>query len=356
MKSFKEFLTEGGNVQIDGKEAQRIDLTKIDRGEIVPVLFAGLKAISKGFETFSGFPLWGAEVLKDKTFLSGSAFHFFNTDTIPHNEFKSKKPTVGDIDTQVDGEQKERIKNFLTASAGKTFGPLKLIGFKPSADQFISLWDLEQFNISIQIDFELVSYANGRPTPWAQFSHSSSWADLKEGIKGVAQKYLMRALDAPNIRSVIVRSKTGKEKEIVSSDYAFSVSHGVRRKLDKLEDATPTKLPVYKELSTAESKGTTDLDKIFQHYFSRSPSKQEVEDMASFVGLINLIKTNLSKSVWGKIADGFARTLWGPGAQGLYRNDKLADFREKNTMMRYLCNQLDIDIKKYDPMIEEYYK
>lgn len=35
MKSFKEFIAEGGNVIIDGIGADRIDLNKIDRKKIV---------------------------------------------------------------------------------------------------------------------------------------------------------------------------------------------------------------------------------------------------------------------------------------------------------------------------------
>ena len=132
MKSFKEFILEqkeiellvcGGNVQIGDREAQRIDLTKFSRDEIVPVIRKGLKAISDAFKSSYGLPIWDDDLFTSNKYLSGSAFHFFDT-AIPSTLFVSKKPTVGDIDTQVDIAMTPQIKQFLDKSEGKTFETL----------------------------------------------------------------------------------------------------------------------------------------------------------------------------------------------------------------------------------------
>ncbi len=86
MLSFKKFLQEqelllcGGNVEIETPDgvasAQKIDLQKIDRTEMVSLLSVGLDLINKAFEKRTGLPLWNDELFKSRKFLSGSAFIF----------------------------------------------------------------------------------------------------------------------------------------------------------------------------------------------------------------------------------------------------------------------------------------
>lgn len=179
-------------------------------------------------------PLWNDSLLLSRAFLSGSSLHLFDLAKISDDEFRRHKPTVGDIDTQVDGEMKKEIEDFLkTFPVNKKVGNLVYIGYKPSGDQFITLWTITTLGINIQIDLELVSFLNGVPTPWSMFSHSSAWDDMKEGIKGVFSKYLMRAIQAKSAKNVIVRSKTGKEKIINKSELAFSLK-GLRVRMEPI--------------------------------------------------------------------------------------------------------------------------
>lgn len=364
MLTFEQFLLEGGNVVIDDQEAHRIDLKKFKRSEIIPLLLVGLDSISKTFEKDHGLPLWNENLFKSRNFLSGSAFHFFNLKKINDEEFVQVKSTVGDIDTQVDVNLMPMVEDFLTKNKGKKFGTLTLIGFKKSAGQHISLWKFDKFDINVQIDFEFVEFdSKGNPTPWAQFSHSSAWEDLKSGIKGVAHKYLMQAINAINLKEVIIRGKTSRSKDkiVKSSEKVFSVTHGLRTRLkpvldDNMNHIHVDGLPVYQELSTAESDSTTNLETIFRIYFNRTPSKQDIEEMGSFLGLIRLIKKYIDPKDHKKIIDGFAYKLWGIKAQGLYRDDKERDFHEKMIMMKNLTNNLGGDINKYSDMIEKYYK
>lgn len=361
MISFKQFLLqEGGNVQIDDQEAERIDLTKHDRTKITQQIGAALTAINSAFKKEVGKPIWSDSLMKSKKFLSGSAFHFFNPE-IDDKTFVKFKSSVGDIDTQVDKNMDAEIKDFLTKNKGKEFGPVKLIGFKTSAGQHISLWKLKDPGINIQIDLEMVDFENDEPTEWSNFSHSSAWEDMTKGVKGVAQKMLLRALQAPKLKEVVIKAKTarGKDKETLSATHAFSVTHGIRQKLkpaldDKGKQVMVNGKPAYHELSTAESAGETNLSKMFEYFFGKAPNSSDLKKFASFTGLIDLVKTKLPKSDWVKIADGFARTLWGPAAQGLYRADPKKDAEEKNAMMAILLKEFGLK-DTYAKDREEFY-
>lgn len=349
MITFKQFLLEGGNVQIDDQEAERIDLTKHNRTAIVKKVGTALAAINAAFKKQVGKPIWSEALMKSKKYLSGSAFHFFNSE-IDDKTFTKYKNSVGDIDTQVDKTMDAELKSFLTKNKGKEFGPVKLIGFKTSAGQHITLWHLGDPGINIQIDLEMVDFDDkGDPTEWSNFSHSSSWDDMTKGVKGVAHKYLLRALDAPKLKDIVLKAKTarGTDKEVKSSETAFSVTHGVRQKLKPVLDDNGKQVmvngkPAYYELSTAESKGDTNLSNIFKAYFGKAPTPDDLKKLGSFTGLLDLIKKNFKSVDQKKIADGFARTLWGPAAQGLYRADPKKDAEEKNGMMKVLLADLGL--------------
>ena len=110
-------LNEGGNLEIDGAQAQQIDLKVHNRAYIVPILSQLLASINAGFKSSQGNDLWNPKVLKSRKYLSGSSLHFFNTD-IPDDEFERVKPKVGDIDTQVN-KNLEAAFNYLSNQAVK---------------------------------------------------------------------------------------------------------------------------------------------------------------------------------------------------------------------------------------------
>lgn len=361
MITFKQFLLEGGNVSIDDQDAERIDLSKHERAQITKTIDELLSSINSAFKKQYKKPIWNDALFNSKEFLSGSAFHFFSS-KISDSLFKKYKPSVGDIDTQVDKNLDAELKEFLTKNKGKSFGPGTLIGFKTSAGQHISLWKLTKENLNVQIDLEMVDFNDqGNPTEWSQFSHSSPWEDMTKGIKGVAQKYLMRALDAPKLKDVVIKAKTarGSDKVKKSSTTAFSVTHGMRTKLKPVLDAsgkhlTQDGLPAYHEMSTTESPGNTSLAEIFKGYFGRDGTKTDIKRMGSFTGLIDLIKETFKKSDQQKIADGFANTLWGEGAQGLYKGGADKDQEEKTAMMSYLLSSLALK-DSYSEMRKKFY-
>lgn len=361
MKSFKEYLTEGGNVQIGDQEANRIDLKSISRDEIVPIIRQGLEAISNAFDKQFGLPIWNNDLFKSNKYLSGSAFHFFNLAEIPSELFTSKKPSVGDIDTQVDVAMDPMIKKFLQDNEGKTFGPLRLIGFKSSAGQHISLWELKQYGINIQIDLEMVDFKDGKPTDWAQFSHSSAWEDVIKGVKGVAHKYLMQSLHGDKREPIIIL--TGKKrtpKETDKSKLAFSVQKGLRiRYMPVMENGKQVMMngkPVYDELDSKDSVFITELENIFTMYLGTQPTAAELKEMQSFTGLISIVKRHKSHLEQVMVFEDFFDRFFGSGAQAIVRGNPKGDLDEKFPGVALFASQIGLDINKYTPQITEYYK
>lgn len=359
MYNFRQYLKMGGNVMIGDQPASRIDLQKVIRSEIVPILYTSLKAINAGFKKDTGLGLWSDELVDNKKFLSGSAFHFFDLDKIADSDFSAVKKSVGDLDTKIPEALSPFVKKWLDSKHGATYGDLTLIGYKESVGQFITLWKSKTLGNNIQIDLEQLPFADGLPTSWADFSHSSEWEDLLQGIKGVAHKYLLRALNAKDLQKVLIRMKSGKEKEMMSATTAFSLS-GVRPKLEPINGPEGHEhkggLPVYRELATSETGFNTNLEDIFIMYFGHDPSATELKQMWSFTGLLALIKSHFNKTQQAQIADGFANTLWGNGAQSLYRDEPEKDLEEKSMMMDVLCHTLGLPISRWDALKRSFYK
>jgi hypothetical protein len=358
----REVILEGGNVQIGAQSAQRLDLKKLKRDQLIPVLDQLLQAINAGFAKMHKRPLWSPRLVASRKFLSGSAFHFFNVAGIPSDQFVKYKPTVGDIDTQVDQNLLEPAKQFLDAATGKQFGPATLIGYKSSVEQLITLWAFSDPPVNVQIDLEFVEYEGDEPTEWAQFSHSSAWNDIEAGIKGVFHKYLLRALSTPSLRDVVVLSgKKETPKVVKTTDLAFAVTRGLRYKLSPVMDGNVQRemdgLKVYKEIPTKESTYETNLYVIAKIFFGNQFEAGDIEKFWSYLGTLELVKKYFDKSQQSAVVTGFVYTLFGPGAQELYRGDPEQDAQDKNAALEIMTKTLGVpyDKKSVDAMRKDYY-
>jgi hypothetical protein len=340
MLSFNNFILEGGNVRIGDVEATRIDLNKMNRTEIVRKLDRSLQVINAHFKRMTGSPLWVKELFKSRKFLSGSSIHFFNK-AIPDTEFRTLKPTVGDIDTQVDKNMTADVEKWLNSLGDSKLGYLRFVGYKKSPGQFITLWNVEGTDLNVQIDLEMVEFKDSFPTAWSNFSHSSSWDDIKASVKGVFHKYLLRALSAKSLREVtILKGKAKTPTKIMATDLAFSVTAGLRYKLQPTDQEG-----VYVEIPTKSSEYMTELDVIFKTFFGHTPSPAELKQFESFVGLLDLVNKNYSTSEKDKVVKGFAYSLWGKGAQKLVRGNPTEDFETKKVAFDLMLKVL----KKKEP-------
>jgi hypothetical protein len=351
-------ISEGGNLSIDGQDAQQLDLKVHNRSYIVPILDTLLNSINAGFQQSAGGPLWNPKVLKSRKYLSGSSLHFFNTD-IPDDEFERVKPKVGDIDTQINKDSEPQLAQWLDSVKGQVVGNAKFLGYSRGNEQYSSLWELTDPPVKVQIDFEFVDYSDkDQPTDWAGFSHSSSWDDLSQGIKGVFHKWLIQSLSKISSEDFILRKvhkRTGKitDKPENDSMISFAVSSkeggGLRAKYEPVldEKGRPLEidgLPVLRELPPSNYE--KDLSKIFQTMFgtriNRAAMAKALPKTWSFTGLLELMNVILPQEEKESVLDSFVDKLFARGAQGLYKGDPQRDLTEKNAALNYALSVLKI--------------
>jgi hypothetical protein len=358
LRDFTKKLFEGGNLAVDGHEAQQIDLKVHNRAYIVPILDILLNSINTGFQQSQGGPLWSPKVLKSRKYLSGSSLHFFNTD-IPDEEFERVKPKVGDIDTQINKDAESNLAQYLDSVKGQVVGNAKFIGYSRGNEQYSSLWELTDPPIKVQIDFEFVDYdEKEQPSDWAGFSHSSSWDDMSEGIKGVFHKFLIQSLSKISAQDFILRKvhkRTGQitDKPTKDSMISFAVSSkeggGLRSKYEPVldEKGRPIEvdgLPVLKELPPSGYE--KDISKIFQAIFGkrvdRATLSKTLTKTWSFTGLLELMNLILPQEEKESVLDSFVDKLFARGAQGLYKGDPQRDLSEKNVALNYALKILKV--------------
>lgn len=396
-------LFEGGNVSIGDISANRIDATK--RNQVVPILDRTLQAINKHYAKFSkGTPLWNDRLLKSKKFLSGSSFSFFNIPKnelvertvddvqtpqekpVPSAQFAKRKPSVGDIDTQVDAEMKDTIQQWLNSiSKGTKIGDAEFVGYKPSGEQFITLWTFPGITMSgpdgtevptnVQIDLELKQFKGGEPTAWSRFSAYSSWDDTEAGIKGVFHKYLIQSLATLTRREFALRKLKGRgsnrievDEPMVDNMVSFAVSSkeggGLRTKYEPVLNPKTGKQEIANGLPVYTARPTTEYEQnirnIFASLFNEKISQDELKQMSdnfwSFNGLAKLIDQYLDEDEKRRVMEAFTLKLVGRNAQGLYRGDPEKDEQEKSAALERAYDIIGIsppgDLKK---MIDDYY-
>lgn len=410
MKSldFKKLLLEGGNVTINDQSADRIDSNA--REQAVPLIDNALAAINAAFAQFSGQPLWHPKLLASRQFLSGSAFHFFDRTNISDLKFVAAKPTVGDIDTQVDAEMRDSITAWLQKlPPGSRLGEAVYIGLKDDplslgGPQLITLWNFPGIQVrtknpdgsttvrgcNVQIDLELKEFEVSpgtdyrQPTRWSKFSASSSWDDLSAGVKGVFHKYLIMALGKITEQTVIIRKPVynRKTKEYDSYKYSeptqaqmftFAVGSreggGLRPTLRPVigSDGKHEEIdgvPVY---DVAGATGySRDVDQIFMSLFGKRMTKSQLKqfspDFDSFTGLLSVMKKLLKKDERQRVADKFREKIIGTDeqnrrAQELYKGDPKKDRAEKMAAYTLLLKQLGAQAPgNFEQMSNEYYR
>ena len=355
-------LKEGGNLEVGGHQAQHIDLQVHNRGYIVPILDTLLNAINNGYQQQYQEPLWNPKLLKSQQFLSGSSLHFFNTAGISDDDFQRVKPKVGDIDTQVNKSNEANLEQYLTGIQGKIVGNAKFLGFSRGNEQYSSLWELTDPPIKVQIDLEFVKFDDkGKsPTEWSQFSHSSSWDDIQEGIKGVFHKWLIQSFASLSeqqflLRKLVGRGKARAEQDVPTTDnmVSFAVSSteggGLRAKYEPVLDEKGQPL-VIDGLSVMRALPPEDYEqdigKIFSSLFGARVNPVEMKKLQSkfwsFTGLVDVMNTILDQAEKEKVVDAFIDKCFAPGAQGLYKNEPDRDLGEKNAAVNLMLSRLKV--------------
>lgn len=367
-------LLEGGNLTIDGKQADQLDLKATKRSFIVPVLDKLLHNINALYQKQYKKPLWDPKLLDSKAFLSGSSLHFFNVKGISDEEFVASKPKVGDIDTMVNRDDRENLVQFLTNLKGKKIGDATLLGFHTAGnEQYSGLWQLgTPPSITVQIDFEFVEFDKNGPTDWSKFSHSSSWEDLQLRIKGVFHKYIIQSLAAITYRDFLQRKMVGRGKARTEQDVpmkdtmlSFAVASkeggGLRAKYLPVIDPNTNK-PVVKDglpvMTAAPTAGyEQNIEQIFTKLFGKKIDAKSLERTWSFNGVLDLMNKMLTPEQKNTVFQQFLQKTIGPGAQGMYKNDPNRDLEEKTVAINHAMKKLGIQKpSNLEQMMSDYKK
>jgi len=192
MKTFKQFIIEGGNVKIGEHSADSIHVTPENREQHQKDIHDMLSSVHDSFHKETGKHLFGKnkKALNTGSAYSGSTRSFMDK-KIPHEEFAKHKPEVGDVDVQIPKEHAQALHQHI--QPGKKFGKYTVLGVKKSGTESHALMKHDSGKTH-QIDFEHTQYEHDEPSKFEQFSHSSDWKDIKHGIKGVHHKVLMNAI------------------------------------------------------------------------------------------------------------------------------------------------------------------
>lgn len=400
-------LLEGGNVVINDQAADRIDAKA--RKQAVPIIDSSLAAINRAFAQFSGRPLWQPQLLANREFLSGSAFHFFDRANISDLKFVAAKPTVGDIDTQVDVEMRDDIIAWLKRlPAGSRLGDAVYVGFKDDplalgGSQLITLWNFPGIQVKIpnpdgsstvrgcnvQIDLELKEFETASdgdyrtPTRWSKFSASSSWQDLSAGVKGVFHKYLIMALTKLTEQDIIVRKPVYNRRTKEYDSYSYSEPKRVPMYTFAVGSREggglrPTYIPVvddqgrqeeqdgYPVYDQAKTTGyVRDVDRIFADIFGKRIKKSELKKIStsfdSYIGLLDVMRRYLDREEQQRVANKFREKIIGDDeigrrAQELYKGDPDKDRTEKMTAYNLMIKTLGVQPPDgFDQMLKDYY-
>lgn len=310
-------LSEGGNAKAkNGAEASKVNISEFDeeqyesyRKDIIKLVLA----IDKAFKDFAEEPLFAShEIVKSYKVFSGSGNTFF---TRTREEYTAIKPKIGDIDVQIDETKKEKVREFLQKNEGTKFAGFKLLGTQFGGDFFNVFEAPKKYNPAaknIQIDFEFIAYdEEGNPDEFDVFSKNSDWADMKEGIKGLAKQCLIPAIyktiyGKPGVvfqNKKDLPSKAYKSDEVPSKTYGFK---GSRQKYVAVKDDKGNQVeyegkPAYREVPVANSVLNRNLESIFEEMFGNKPTGDEKKKMYSYLGMLELMKKYLSKNQIEKV-------------------------------------------------------
>lgn len=378
----------GGNARatnkITGEEtlAQKIPIKDIGRSVFIKKFIELFEEIDRRFQKMHGKPLWeNKSILKNGLAFNGSTSFIMNPD-IHDDEVIPYKSSSGDIDIMVPEQYKSEMWQLLDSFEAKP-NIMKDVVYKGSNKLSISAIG-EQINCVFevkfggiitqsQIDWELTKFEgsgeNAVPSEYSRFGHSSSLSDAQNGFKGVAHKYILRALaGGASLRSdiLIATPKATIDKPVFKKTKGthitelrmqkFFVSKGLRKAYEPVIDPNTKQQweyegkKVYKEVPSNDSNYETSIKQMYKILFS--DNVKHIQKMWSFVGIIDLMVEHLDKKSIDDTYERFIEILWGKGSQKLERDSPDLDFEIKANAVNYMIKKMP-QLKKYDNQIKK---
>jgi hypothetical protein len=302
---FKTFIIEGGNLTVGGVSAEPMLLgTKHDRSQRQGDIHDFLHSLNNAHIAETGHHLFGpkGEAVNDRSAFAGSSKAFMDP-SISDEEHNTYKKKVGDVDVMVPQQHGETLSGLL--KPGQRYGNYNIVGSKKAGSQNLVLARHKDGQVQ-QFDMEPSTYEGNKPSEWNQFSHSSDWNDVKQGAKGAMHKLMLAAMTSANGKVGITRTKKGDTEGFMPS-HRFSVDRGMREGYTQIgeEDGKP----IHKELKPEESQYTTDVPTIYSQMFNRKPSRQDVHEFGSYMGLMKHMKQYMSPEQRSRVMDKFVGNL-----------------------------------------------
>ena len=313
----------GGNALIDGERSERIIFSASEKAigavmrqqfktDLVNLILAMDQAVYADHGGLTPFQTIGFDrpPFHPMSVASGSTRFLFD-ENISDSAFLHYKPSMGDVDLMISNVAR---LDSLWDIEDRQF---TLIAMKEDITQAITIWRYGRTGKNVQIDLERTHYVNGKPISWERFIRSSSWEDQVMGIRGVFHKWLLRAATWKDAR-LINLWKRGAVEVVYTNMLSFSVPMGLRDKYIQNGDGT------YRTPKREEMRFVSNTEAIARGLFGIPDA-----DITSFISVANIINTTFSDEEKARVATAFAGIMFDKGAQCLYRDDKMQDYREK---------------------------
>lgn len=269
MLKFKRFIIEGGNIKVGAKgsevSAEPFSVTAKNRSERRADIHHALGSIHDAFHAEHGEHLFGEN---QHLLHSGNAYTGSTNDLMGRHvgdkEFAHHKPVVGDIDTQVSKDHKDKLAS--TLKPGRKFGKYTVVGTKKHGNEISAVMRHENGEHH-QFDFQGVHHPGSESE---RFLHSSHWEDTKKGIKGAHHKILINAVGGDS--------------------HKFSITHGLRSRTDESDP------------------GVSHPAEVTHALFGHGSDHSKIH---SFQGVTDLIKKHKSKeeqhAIYNKFKDSVSK-------------------------------------------------
>jgi len=372
----------GGNTTIKTKDgtsisAERIPLKKIGRDKFIKKFQRFLLKLNSDFKKVYKHPIWENtdEILNGGIFNGSTSF--IMDPNYDSNEIIKYKPSAGDLDVMIPREYAKDVYNFLQKNEGKEFIPgIRYIGNNAQSENklgntIICIVNAKFGDISVQaqMDLELSDMVLGIGTDWAKLAHSSAFEDAKAGIKGVAAKFLLRAIvgaknqidknfvvatPSSTINNIKLKTKQPKDIRLLN----FGVDSGVGAGYElMMKNGKPVEISgnkVYREKKRSEKSYDKNVQNLMKVLFGIDNLKST--DLHSFISLLNLSNKYINKKTKEKILDRFMKILFGESGQAQYiEPDVKEDIELKSGMYMKAAEILHLKPSKdLDSIIKRY--
>jgi len=314
-------LDEGGNVQVGERQAEKIEVARVQRQRFVEDMRALFKNLNDRYIAYTRKlgneePLYNPNTID--RFLSGPGFGgstgvFFDLSK-SDEVFASKKKKLGDIDIYVPREAYVNLFHMLRViegtkvidlPEGRSVEYVGQIDEDAVGNQINSLFvynftdaDGSPAQINMQVDFVKARFTEeGLPHSSIVHSHGSNEMDLMAGIKGFAKNYLIASLTSKltKVKGKLATPKSTPEKITISKSiesdelslYTFSTDYGFRLAREKLGEKD--EYDVYINIAYADDK-VLDTSAGFKLLFGSEPSDEELDLFHSYIGTLQLMK------------------------------------------------------------------